>query len=234
MWCWSRGRSPLLDQLRRVTRSWPHARCALCHYVYPEHTYEVAPGPPLVVALVSSEHRAPLNVHVARLGAQLVASSSPTSLLHQLGILDDDGLLQLSSLQAAFKDRPILTLISHLNRRTLPTCWTTASAASALAYPRPYALYGQCEHAVFVDSLHIATRAARVDLDRLPAACARKGRKAAKRASASTTAQTSQKAGLRQTFVSDSRHVLPGASPLMKRCVSPLHQLNQVQCCLNV
>ena len=83
----------------------------------------------------TSEHRAPLNVHVARLGAQLVASSSPTSLLHQLGILDDDGLLQLSSLQAAFKDRPILTLISHLNRRTLPTCWTTASAASALAYP---------------------------------------------------------------------------------------------------
>ena len=40
----------------------------------------------------------------------------------------------------------------------------------------PYALYGQCEHTVFVDSLELATRPPRINLDRLPAA-ARKGRK---------------------------------------------------------
>ena len=69
----------------------------------PTTSYLVVEGSPTVMAVIMSEHRAPLNTTTARAGIALLADTTPAQALRRLGIVTDAGL-QLASLRAVFQD----------------------------------------------------------------------------------------------------------------------------------
>ena len=63
-------------------------------------------SPPVIVALIANEQRAPLNLATAAAGTRMIAETDPTQTLHRVGVLNAAHALQLATLRAVFQELP--------------------------------------------------------------------------------------------------------------------------------
>lgn len=151
-----------------------------------EHTYAVfAGGHGAFVAMIANESRSPLNLGTAAAGYRMLTDQDPTCILHQTGMLNAAHGLQLSSLRAVLQDPTndelfyFLTLclfvffcgclVFVLTRPCKDIVYVRDTGSCSLCSCNIFALHGQCEHSVFVDSIQVNARPPRLDLNRLPA-----------------------------------------------------------------